>query len=86
MESLTWAEYHRLGQAFQRRRNADWERTRWQTCWLINVQLQPEDRLTAEDLLRLPTDAPAEVEAVGPPETPEEMMARIRLLDPDKFQ
>ena len=90
LETLTWAEYFRLGEGFHRRheaeRDAAWERTRWQTWQLINIQLEKKDRLPhPKDLLYLPTDAPLAPVVVALPETKEEKLARARRLDPDKF-
>lgn len=45
---------------------AHWQRTRWQTAILLNIQLAKKDRVTPEKLLPLPFDkvkAPAKQKA-----------------------
>lgn len=76
-----------MGEGFQRRRDADWERTRWQTWQLLNIQIDPKDRLNSPaDLLPLPGDAPTVKAAPRVVETAEQMIARFKEIDPDKFQ
>lgn len=83
LETLTWTDYHRLGQGFHRRQVAEWERTRWLAAQLVNVQLAPDDRLSLRELLPLPSDPPPP--AAKTPEPAERVIARLRALDPDKF-
>jgi len=52
-----------------------WERTRWQVCMLINIQLPKDKKLELTDVLEFPDERPAE-RAV----TKEEKQRRIAQL------
>lgn len=40
------------------RQQEEWQRTRWQTWWLVNMQLELKNRLKITDLLELESDKP----------------------------
>lgn len=41
----------------EKQQRGAWERTRWQTAALVNIQLKKSDRLKTTDLLPLPWDS-----------------------------
>jgi hypothetical protein len=74
---LTWSEFQRAARGYHRRQESEWQRTRWMTTQLINIQLKREDRITPAELLWLPSDP---VEEVSDEET-EDLFAAIRRRD-----
>lgn len=41
---------------YRDRQKAEWERTRWQTFWLMQVGMADTSRVNFDDILRLPWD------------------------------
>lgn len=54
------AEFHLAIKGWQRVQDAkmqdDWERTRWQTCWLVNLHVK--DKLKETDMITFKWDKP----------------------------
>lgn len=64
------------------RQRHEWERIRWQTTALINIQLQKKDRLTTTKLLPLPWDGENEVgKEEAKPMTYQEQEAAFAKID-----
>ena len=63
------------------RERGEWERTRWQTCLLLNIQIASKDKITPTDLIEFPWEkAQKKKQAESAKPITKEELERIKAL------
>ena len=83
--SYTWKEVHLLGESYLIKQNLDWERTRFLSTMLFNVNCQKRSQMIVPDkLFSLPQDT--YLERGKPKSTKAEYEAFLERLEKAKFK